>query len=183
MRNTLTLSLVLSTMLFSVNPVSAEGSKAREWIISEWINGPGVSLADLKGKVIIVEFFQMWCPGCKAFSIPLMKRWSGSTFKDEIKSGKLKLLSIHTVFEGHDAQNPEKLKSFIKEKNIHHLVGIDAYKNGDTTPETMKKYRTSGTPTMAFIDKKGIIRFQKLGGFDPFAAETFIRILLKEPDA
>ncbi|HEB72521.1 MAG TPA: TlpA family protein disulfide reductase [Nitrospirae bacterium] len=183
MKDVLTPFLVLSMLLFSANHLSAEGSKAPEWVVSEWINGPGVSLADLRGKVVIVEFFQMWCPGCKAFSIPLMKRWSDATFKDEIESGKLKLLSIHTVFEGRDAQSPEKLKSFIKEKNIHHLVGIDAYKNGDTTPETMKKYGNGGTPTMAFIDKKGVIRFQRLGGFDPFAAEMFIRILLKEPDA
>ena len=93
------------------------------------------------------------------------------------------MLSIHTVFEGHDSQNPKKLKSFIKEKGIHHLVGIDAYKNGDMIPETMEKYQTGGTPSMAFIDKNGRIRFQKLGGFDQFAAEMFIRMLLEEPEA
>ncbi len=90
---------------------------------------------------------------------------------------------IHTLFERHSYQNPEKLKSFIKDKGIHHLVGIDAYKNGGSVPETMKRYRAGGTPSMAFIDKNGRIRFQKLGGFDQFAAEMFIRMLLEEPAA
>ncbi len=183
MRTVLTAFLVLSILLFSVNSLSAEARKAPEWVVSEWINGPGVSLAGLKGKVVIVEFFQLWCPGCNTFSIPLMKRWSEETFREEIKSGKLAMLSIHTVFEGHDYQNTKKLKSFINEKKIHHLVGIDAYKNGDSVPETIKKYRTGGTPSMAFIDKKGYIRFQKLGGFDQLAAEMFIRMLLEEPAA
>lgn len=183
MRILVTALLGLSILLFWANPLSAEGVKAPEWEVSEWINGPGVSLADLKGKVVIVEFFQLWCPGCNNFSIPLMKRWSESSFAEEIKSGKLALLSIHTVFEGHDYQNPEKLRSFVKEKKIHHLVGIDVYKNGGKTPETMKKYKTGGTPTMTFIDKNGHVRFQKLGGFDPFAAEMFIRMLIEEPGA
>jgi thiol-disulfide isomerase/thioredoxin len=183
MRSAVTAVLCLSILLFSVTSISAEGRKAPEWVVSEWINGSGVSLADLKGKVVIVEFFQLWCPGCNSFSIPLMKRWSEDSFAKEIKSGKLAMLSIHTVFEGHDYQNPTKLKSFIKEKQIHHLVGIDAYKNGARTPETMRKYRTGGTPSMAFIDKKGQLRFQKLGSFDPFAAEMFIRMLLEEPEA
>lgn len=182
MRTILTAFLVLSILLFSANPLIAESRKAPEWVVSEWINGDGVSLADLEGKVVIVEFFQLWCPGCNTFSIPLMKRWSEGTFREEIKSGKLAMLSIHTVFEGHDYQDPKKLKSFIKKKKIHHLVGIDAYKGGGRTPETMKKYRTGGTPSMAFIDKNGRIRFQRLGSFDPFAAEMFIRMLLEEPE-
>ena len=32
----------------------------------------GMKLSDLKGKVV-VDFFQLWCPGCNAYLIPLIK--------------------------------------------------------------------------------------------------------------
>lgn len=159
---------------------AAKPRKAPEWVISQWINGPGVTLSELKGKVVIVEFFQLWCPGCNSFSIPLMKKWT-RTFKKQREEGDLKMLSIHTVFEGHDYQTPKRLRSFVKKKGIHHLVGNDKLKAGERLPETMKRYRTRGTPEMAIIDKNGYIRFQKFGGFDPSIAERLIRELLNEP--
>ena len=175
-----TLSTFIAITVFVATSAMSAPQKAPEWEVSEWINGEGVSLVSLKGKVVIVEFFQLWCPGCNSFSIPLMNKWH-KTFSNEIDSGKLAMLSIHTVFEGHGYQNPDKLKKFVKEKGIKHLVGIDAYKSGDKIPETMKKYRTGGTPSIAIIDKKGDIRFQKLGGFDDSVVEKFIHQLLKEP--
>ncbi len=33
---------------------------APEWKVSEWINSPALSVADLKGKVVVVDFFQLW---------------------------------------------------------------------------------------------------------------------------
>lgn len=162
------------------HPLAAKPRKAPEWLISEWINGPGGTLSELRGKVVIVEFFQLWCPGCNRFSIPLMKKWT-KTFKSEVATGDLKVLSIHTVFEGHDYQTPKRLRSFVKEKGIHHLVGIDQHEKGERIPETMKRYRTRGTPEMAIIDKTGYIRLQKFGGFDPSPVERFIKHLLSEP--
>ena len=166
--------------LLSYDSADAGVRKAPDWLISQWINSPGVTLSELKGKVVIVEFFQLWCPGCNKFTIPLMKQWN-RTFKNQIESGKLKILSIHTVFEGREHQTPERLKSFVKEKDIHHLVGIDVHKKGEYLPETMKRYRTRGTPEVAIIDKNGYIRFQIFGGFDPPIAEKLIRRLINEP--
>jgi thiol-disulfide isomerase/thioredoxin len=150
---------------------------APEWIISEWINGSGKTLDDLKGKVVIVDFFQLWCPGCNAFSIPLLKQWE-KTFAAEIEAGKLQVISIHTVFEGHNYQNPDKLKKFLKRKNIHHLIGIDRHEEGQRVPRTMHLFGTMGTPEMAFIDQNGIIQFQEFGGFNVAKAETVLRKLL-----
>ncbi len=174
------LILALCVALLSHNSADAGIRKAPDWLISEWINSPDITLSELKGKVVIVEFFQLWCPGCNKFTIPLMKQWN-KTFKNQIGSGKLKILSIHTVFEGHDYQNPKRLKSFIKEKGIDHPVGIDAQKKGERLPETMKRYRTRGTPEVAIIDKNGYIRFQIFGGFESAIAEKLIRRLIKEP--
>jgi hypothetical protein len=44
----------------------------------------------------------------------------------------------------------------------------------------MRRFGTMGTPEVAIVDKKGIIRFQEFGGFRPERAEALIRRLLKE---
>lgn len=152
---------------------------APDWIISEWLNGEGKALEELRGKVVIVDFFQLWCPGCNAFSIPLLKKWE-QTFAKEIAAGQLEVISIHTVFEGHDYQSPDKLKKFLKRKKIHHLVGVDRHEPGNRVPRTMRLFGTMGTPEMAFIDHTGVIRFQEFGGFNVERAERLLRHLLKK---
>lgn len=173
--------LLFFTLIVSLNTVhaAADRIKAPEWDVSEWINGTGTTLEALKGKVVIIDFFQLWCPGCNNFSIPLVETWE-KTFVQAVKDEKLVFISIHTVFEGHDYQNPTRLKNYLKEKGISHLVGVDRHKEGEELPETMKIYRTRGTPEMAIIDKKGMIRFKKFGGFETVQAEHLIRKLLAE---
>jgi thiol-disulfide isomerase/thioredoxin len=95
-----------------------------QWDVSEWINGEAMQLSDLKGKVVVIDFFQLWCPGCNAFSIPLVKLWS-KNYAPEIAAGRMQFVSIHTEFEGFAYQTPQRLKGFIKRKKIHHAVGVD----------------------------------------------------------
>ena len=149
---------------------------APEWVVSQWINSKPLSLTELKGKVVIVEFFQLWCPGCNRFSIPLMLDWE-KKYKD---NENVQLVSIHTVFEGHDYQTPQRLKKFIHEKDINHPVAIDKHEPGSLTPVTMHLYQTRGTPEMAIIDKNGKIRLQLFGNFDREMAETLIAQLIQE---
>jgi len=62
--------MVSLLLLFTSTLIHANSRKAPEWDISEWINGQGVTLSELAGKVVVVEFFQLWCPGCKSYSTP-----------------------------------------------------------------------------------------------------------------
>jgi len=161
----------------STSTFAAKSIEASEWVISEWINWSGTSLHNLRGTVVIVEFFQLWCPGCNKFSIPLMKQWS-PTFHDEIEAGDLKILSIYTVFKGQDYQIPKRLRGFVKEKGIHHLVVVDHYNPGEHLPETMKRYNTMGTSEVVIIDQQGMIKMQQFGRFDVAKAEQLIRHLI-----
>lgn len=153
--------------------------RAPEWDVSEWLNGDGGSVEALRGSVIVVDFFQLWCPGCISFSIPLMNQWEAD-FAAEAKTGQVAFVSIHTVFEGHGYQTPERLKRFIRKKKILHPVGIDRHRDGNHVPETMRRYRTRGTPEMAIIDKAGMIRLQEFGYFDPAMGKDLIHRLLTE---
>lgn len=154
--------------------------KAPQWDISQWLNSEGLALDRLRGKVVVIDFFQMWCPGCNRFSIPLVEHWEKQVFAEELAAGRLVFVSIHTVFEGHAYQTPKRLRKFVKEKGIAHPVGVDRHSQGKRVPETMERYKTMGTPEMAFIDKQGNIRFQRFGFFEPEYGETLIRQLLEE---
>ena len=149
---------------------------APEWVVSQWINSKPLSLTELKGKVVIVEFFQLWCPGCNRFSISLMLDWE-KKYED---NDNIQLVSIHTVFEGHDYQTPQRLRKFIREKGSNHPVAIDKHELGSLTPVTMHLYQTRGTPEMAIIDKNGKIRLQLFGSFDREIAESLIAQLIQE---
>ena len=153
--------------------------KAPGWVIEEWVVGPPTSLVANKGKVVIVDFFQLWCPGCNSFSIPLMSQWE-KKYEKQQQQGKIVFVSIHTVFEGHNYQTTKRLKKFVKEKGMHHPVGVDYLAIGQRLPTTMVLYQTRGTPEIAIIDKDGFIRFQKFGGFDPEPVEKLIDELLSE---
>lgn len=175
----LALSLLLSFAMPNLLHAETMAKQAPEWKISQWMNSKGFKLSDLKGQVVVIDFFQLWCPGCNSFSIPLMSKWEHK-YADQAKAGKMQFVSIHTVFEGHDYQNPRRLKKYLKEKNIEHPVGVDQLEKGHYVPITMRRFRTKGTPEMAIIDKQGRIRFQRFGSFNVAAAEQLIESLLAE---
>lgn len=150
---------------------------APHWHISEWINGDGGNIDTNAGKVIVVDFFQLWCPGCNSFSGPLIKKWQ-EKYQDAVKRGDLHLVKIHTVFEGHKIQTVKRLKRYVKEKNITMPVGVDRHKDGEHIPMTMARYRTRGTPEMAIIDKGGVVQFQQFGFFDPDEVEPQLEKLI-----
>ena len=149
---------------------------APQWQVSGWINTEPITLEQLRGKVVVVEFFQLWCPGCNRFSIPLMIKWE-KMFRG---NPEIALVSIHSVFEGHEVQTPQRLLQFVAEKKIRHPVAVDRHAPGDPTPLTMQAYGIRGTPEIVIIDKEGRIRFQRFGSFDWFAIERLIQQLMRE---
>jgi thiol-disulfide isomerase/thioredoxin len=153
---------------------------APDWQVSGWINGNPGKLSNQHGKVVLLHFFQLWCPVCNAFSVPLFLRWE----EKYGARGDVVILSIHSVFEGHDVQTPQRLQEFVESRGIHHPVGIDAYASPDKpSPITMDLYKTGGTPHVVIIDREGQQRFSHFGWFDPSPVEAFIdRLLLEGAD-
>ena len=154
-----------------------EPSPAPAWDIAQWINGDPGNVDNNADKVIVIDFFQMWCPGCNSFTGPLMQSWQ-DRFSEEIASGDLILVKIHTVFEGHGHQSVHRLKKYLIDKGVTMPVGVDRHLDGDYLPETKKRYKTSGTPELVMIDRDGMIRFQQFGFFDPADAELYLESLI-----
>ncbi len=152
-------------------------TEAPEWETSGWLNGSPGKLSELRGKVVLIEFFQLWCPVCNSFSIPLFQHWN------ELYGGRddVAIVSIHTVFEGHDVQTVKRLREFVQEKGILYPVGLDAYDSPKgTIPVSMRRFKTEGTPQIAIVDKGGMLRWSHFGKFDPAPVEALIDRLLGE---
>ncbi len=153
------------------------GAPAPEWDIAEWINSPPVRLQDMRGQVVVIDFFQLWCPGCKSFSIPTTLQWE-KDFAQDIAEDRMKIVSIHTVFEGHEHQNVRRLRKFVEKTGFGHPVGNDRHDIDDRLPNTMILYGTRGTPEVAIIDKEGRIAYQRIGFFDVEEKAQMLRDLM-----
>lgn len=132
--------------------------RAADWRTTAWINVPApLSLADLRGKVVMVCAFQMLCPGCVSHGLPQARRVA-----EAFRPAQVAVIGLHTVFEHHEAQGPMALEAFLEEYRITFPVGIDQA-DGDGVPITMRAYGMQGTPTLLLIDRQGRLRRQITG--------------------
>lgn len=130
-----------------------------EWQVSRWFNAEApLSLAALRGKVVMVSAFQMLCPGCVSEGLPQAKRVRESFSQDD-----LALVGLHTVFEHHAAMTPVSLEAFLHEYRIAFPVGVDEPDPNSPIPLTMQAYAMRGTPTTLLFDRTGRLRRNAFG--------------------
>jgi hypothetical protein len=150
---------------------------APEWQVEQWFNtDTPLTLAGLRGRVVMVVAFQMLCPGCVGFGVPQALR-AREAFPEET----LAVIGLHTVFEHHEAQGrPAALAAFLHEYRIGFPVGIDAGARPGELPATMRRYRMQGTPTTLAIDRAGRLRLSRFGHLDDMQLGALLATLAAE---
>lgn len=153
---------------------------APEWQVDQWFNTRApLTLAALRGKVVVVEAFQMLCPGCVSHGLPQAQR-----VFETFDPAQVAVVGLHTVFEHHAAMTPVSLKAFLHEYRIGFPVGVDrAGSGGDPVPQTMRAYAMRGTPTLLVIDAQGRLRHQHFGQVGDLALGAQIASLVAEAQA
>jgi thiol-disulfide isomerase/thioredoxin len=137
--------------------------------ISAWLNTPGgkpLTLQDLRGKVVLVDFWTYSCINCQR-SLPHVEAW----YKD-YKADGLVVVGVHTpefAFE-HVVSN---VVSAAKRLGVDYPVAID------DDYDTWQAYNNEYWPAEYLIDQQGVIRHEEFGEGDYSGTETAIRALLE----
>lgn len=111
-----------------------------------------VSLESLKGKVVVLEWFNKGCP----FVQKHYKNGDMQQLQKLYKAKGVAWVLINSTNPSHrDFLNPEQTKALLKEWNI-----TDAVVLTDSTGEVGKLYQAKSTPHMYVIDTEGKLRYQ-----------------------
>lgn len=145
-------------------------------VTSEWLNSDRpLDIPDFRGRILVIEAFQMLCPGCVSHGLPQAQRLAQAFPGDQVA-----VIGLHTVFEHHEAQGTRAaLAAFAHEYRLRFPIGID--RQDGPLPVTMAAYGMEGTPTLVVIDRSGVRRFQRLGQVDDLILGSIIGTLLTEP--
>lgn len=128
---------------------AVEGGQAPDFSLND-LDGVEVRLSNLRGKIVLLEFWATWCPPCRE-SIPAMNE----LYKKYNDKG-LVLLGI-SVDKGQNIV--EDIRAFIREYAIQYPIVIDS-KNVNLL------YGVYSIPTLILIDKAGKIVLKNIG-FSP----------------
>ena len=125
------------------------------------LDGKTVTLDDFKGKVLIVDVWDTWCPPCKAEIPHFIELYS------KYKSKGLEILGVAGGRYGEEA-----VRKFIQEYGIN-------YRNAIATPEFIQGFGgIRNIPTTFVIDKQGRIYQKYVGYRDKEVFETDIKAIL-----
>lgn len=149
---------------------------APELIVEQWFNADRpISLAELRGRPVLLHVFQMLCPGCVAHALPQVQRAAAM-----LKETDLCVIGLHSVFEHHSAMTPVSLAAFLHEYRITFPVGVDRPATDGAVPQTMAAYGFRGTPSLVLIDREGFIRHHGFGQEEDMALGFRLAMLLAE---
>jgi hypothetical protein len=162
--------------MVSLNRGEAAMPAAPEWQTTHWFNSDHpLTLAELRGRVVVLHAFQMLCPGCVASGLPQAQRIARL-----FEPSRVAVIGLHTVFEHHAAMTGEALAAFIHEYRLTFPIGIDMPGDPGPIPRTMAAYAMQGTPTLILIDALGRVRKHSFGVEEDMRVGADIALLLAE---
>ena len=105
--------------------VATIGAKAPNLDVSTWVQGKPTNIEGEKGNVVLVEVFQVNCPGCFLYGIP-----EAIDIYRKYRDRGLTVLGLATAFEDFDKNNLENLQKLVT--------------TGEVIGETYRAFSSSG---------------------------------------
>jgi thiol-disulfide isomerase/thioredoxin len=147
--------------------------------VSEWLDATPARLADLRGQVVLLDFWYEWCGPCRA-TFPTLAGWQ-KKYKDKglVVIG---LTDLQRTLTG-DAEKSrddklEYLRKFKRDEKMTYAVAV-----AEKLSDNLTAYGVSVFPTSMLIDRRGTVRFIGVGMSPPEMSRLgeMIEKLVKEP--
>ena len=148
---------------------SFEAATAPDLASGDWINSEPIKLKDLRGRVVLVEFWTFGCYNCRN-TLPFVKSWH-----ERYYDKGLTVIGVHSP-EFDDERKVENLRREVTSLGIRYAVVTD------NDYQTWNAYHVEAWPTTFLLDKQGRIRWMHEGEGDYDKAEQLIQKLLAEKD-
>ncbi len=118
-----------------------------------------VSLSDLRGKVVVINFWASWCKPCEQEAAEMQRAWT-----EYEPTGEVVFLGVDYV------DTPTNAFIYLKKFGI-------TYPNGEDLNVTLKRpisdyFKIQGVPETYFIDRDGVLQYVQVG---PFSSVDQIR--------
>jgi cytochrome c biogenesis protein CcdA/thiol-disulfide isomerase/thioredoxin len=135
--------------------------------IEEWINSPPLTMAGLRGKVVLLDFWTYSCINCLR-TLPYIRAWN-----DEYRDDGLVIVGVHTpefAFE----REEDNVRRAVRDQRIEYPVALD------NEYGTWQAFQNRYWPAKYFVDRRGRLRYVHFGEGDYEESERVIRELLAE---
>ena len=140
------------------------GAFAPSWVGVEPVGTAPPSIATLRGKVVLLDFWATWCGPCRLLAPKL------SALQARYGAQGLRVVGITT-------DDAEKAALFAQRVSMRYPIAVDP------KGETSRIYDISALPTLFIIDKRGVVRDVSIGYDEGRDAqiEDLLKELLAEP--
>ena len=158
------LFLTIAAAVLAVNVNAAPASGPAPDFTAKSLAGPNVKLSELKGKVVLVNFWASWCGPCRQ-EMPILDALAKAN-----KDSGLVVLGVN------QDEDSDERDAFLKDNGVSFPI-LDDSKN-----EIAKAYKSPAQPSSFFVDRKGNIAHVHQGfkaGDDAAYANTIKELLAK----
>jgi peptide-methionine (R)-S-oxide reductase len=136
----------------------------------QWLNSEATTLENLRGRVVLVDFWTFGCYNCRN-TLPTLKRFDAS-----YRNKGLTIVGVHTPESDYEKKF-DKIQAAVKSNGIKYPVVTD------TDGETWRAFDIEAWPTVVILDKQGRIRYRHIGEGAYDVQEKVIQTLLAEKEA
>lgn len=162
--------VISGRMATPVMPAAAETNRPAPAFMLPLLGGGELQLADLKGKIVVVNFWGTWCEPCKAETPALEAAYI------QLQSQGVEFVGINLRHqEALGAAGDADVANFVKNYGVTYPIVFD------TTGEISRKYQISPIPVSYFLDQQGNIRYVYVGTLTTADTVELVRRLQTNP--